>query len=273
MLKVEKIRLMTQISIFEEKDGKDIYEISRHFKGDYISRKILVSMIHYTLCFLLAAFIMLLMNLENILLHLNLNFITSVSRSLLILYGIGGAICAILSYVIHAEKYEKGHRNSLFYAAKLDKLLHLQSNRTDALDIDEEDAEYYAETGGDIRIYNPQNGTMNRVPTQFKVEAKSKVPLSPKAPASFRSTPSRSVAHSSAGQHAYTRQTSVPKGGWLDDPIMPEAHPSDWIDDPIEPEGGWLDDAPASRSMPKHPSAGRKTTVDKKIDVLDITKR
>ena len=34
MLNVEKIRLMTQLSIYDRKEGKAIRDVSRYFKGD-----------------------------------------------------------------------------------------------------------------------------------------------------------------------------------------------------------------------------------------------
>ena len=53
MLNVEKIRLMTQLSIYDRKEGKAIRDVSRYFKGDYLSRRMFMALVHYTLCFIL----------------------------------------------------------------------------------------------------------------------------------------------------------------------------------------------------------------------------
>lgn len=272
MLNVEKIRLMARISIYEESHGKDIMEISRHFKGDYVSRKILIAMIHYTLCFLLVAFIILIMNLETILLHLNLDFLSSVSKSMLLIYGIGGAICLIGSYIFYAETYEACHRDSLFYAAKLDKLLHLDENANEALEIDAEEAEYYAEQGGDIHVYNPERGSWDWVQPQLQLRLHSGNDItSPKRPVIQKNVQRDTV--SKTRLRPTSGRSFTERNDWLDEPVVPKPDPSDWIDTPIEPEGGWLDDAPVHRSHSKHTYHKPAENNRRDIDVLDITKR
>ena len=51
---------------------------------------------------------------------------------------------------------------------------------------------------------------------------------------------------------------------WLDDPIEPEGG---WLDDPVEPEGGWLDDPVESK---KHSDTGMPSADG--IQLMDFRK-
>ena len=171
MLNVEKIRLMTQLSIYERREGEGIIETSKFFKGDYVSRKILTSCIYYTLCFILIAIVLSIINLEEILLKLNIPFIIESLRSIVIVYLVGMAFMILGSYIRFTSRYDYVHRKSLFYSAKLDKLLHMQEDE-DSLDITEDESEYYKETGGNIRIYDDSRNTWETVKPQFHTVVK-----------------------------------------------------------------------------------------------------
>lgn len=183
MLNVEKIRLMTQLSIYDRKEGKAIRDVSRYFKGDYLSRRMFMALVHYTLCFILVSMLLMLINLEELLMHLNIPFIVAAARVLLFIYVLGFVGMMAFSYVRYARAYDDLHRKSLYYMAKLDKLLQLEEAPDTKLDIESAGSEFYKEKSGKIRIMDESTE-------------------------------------------------------WLDDPIEPEGG---WLDDPVEPEGGWLD--------------------------------
>lgn len=183
MLNVEKIRLMTQLSIYDRKEGKAIRDVSRYFKGDYLSRRMFMALVHYTLCFILVSMLLMLINVEELLMHLNIPFIVAAARVLLFIYVLGFVGMMAFSYVRYARAYDDLHRKSLYYMAKLDKLLQLEEAPDTKLDIESAGSEFYKEKSGKIRIMDESTE-------------------------------------------------------WLDDPIEPEGG---WLDDPVEPEGGWLD--------------------------------
>lgn len=233
MLNVEKIRLMTQLSIYDRKEGKAIRDVSRYFKGDYLSRRIFMALVHYTLCFILVSMLLMLINLEELLMHLNIPFIVAAVRVLLFIYVLGFVGMMAFSYVRYARAYDDLHRKSLYYMAKLDKLLQLEEAPDTKLDIESAGSEFYKEKGGKIRI-------MEDAPKQ---EAKcSKTQPDRKNSATAASKKAESQRMERAAQHTLQKKPPQPavqeEEQWLDDPIEPE---NGWLDDPVEPEGGWLD--------------------------------
>ena len=124
----EKISLMAQIAIFEKRQGKDIIEISRYFRSDYISRKVLFAVLHYTMCFLMVTAMVLLMRLESFLGKPDLVMLMEGGKRLSIIYLAGAALIALISYVVSAGKYERVHRLSLYYMSKLEKLLEMEED-------------------------------------------------------------------------------------------------------------------------------------------------
>ena len=48
MLNEEKIRLMTGIAMFEKEANKEIFPVTRYFKSDYISSRLIRSFLAYS---------------------------------------------------------------------------------------------------------------------------------------------------------------------------------------------------------------------------------
>ena len=249
MLNVEKIRLMTQLSIYDRKEGKAIRDVSRYFKGDYLSRRMFMALVHYTLCFILVSMLLMLINLEELLMHLNIPFIVAAVRVLLFIYVLGFVGMMAFSYVRYARAYDDLHRKSLYYMAKLDKLLQLEEAPDTKLDIESAGSEFYKEKGGKIRI-------LEDAPERPAKRSKT----APDRKSSATTAPKQAEAQRMEQTVQHTPQKKTPQPAvreeeeWLDDPIEPE---NGWLDDPIEPEGGWLDDPvePKERSDTGRPSA------------------
>ena len=226
MLNVEKIRLMTQLSIYDRKEGKAIRDVSRYFKGDYLSRRMFMALVHYTLCFILVSMLLMLINIEELLMHLNIPFIVAAVRVLLFIYVLGFVGMMAFSYVRYARAYDDLHRKSLYYMAKLDKLLQLEEAPDTKLDIESAGSEFYKEKSGKIRIMED---------TSEHQAKRTKTPPDSRSSA----TPTQEQVED---QHTLRKNTvqaaAREEEEWLDDPIEPE---NGWLDDPVEPEGGWLD--------------------------------
>lgn len=194
MLNVEKIRLMTQLSIYDRKEGKAIRDVSRYFKGDYLSRRMFMALVHYTLCFILVSMLLMLINLEELLMHLNIPFIVAAARVLLFIYVLGFVGMMAFSYVRYARAYDDLHRKSLYYMAKLDKLLQLEEAPDTKLDIESAGSEFYKEKSGKIRIMDESTEWLD--------------------------------------------DPIEPEGGWLDgeDDTVNTGDDNGWLDDPVEPK-------------------------------------
>lgn len=226
MLNVEKIRLMTQLSIYDRKEGKAIRDVSRYFKGDYLSRRMFMALVHYTLCFILVSMLLMLINIEELLMHLNIPFIVAAVRVLLFIYVLGFVGMMAFSYVRYARAYDDLHRKSLYYMAKLDKLLQLEEAPDTKLDIESAGSEFYKEKGGKIRV-------MEDAPLRQAKRSKT----APDRRSSASAAP-KQVEEQPAKRKSAVQTPDRQEEEWLDDPIEPE---NGWLDDPVEPEGGWLD--------------------------------
>lgn len=125
MLNTEKIKLMCQLALFEEREGKGVFEINKYYKSDYISKHLFTTLVHYTLCFLLILLICGMLKINDIFLLLSLDFLKETGRTVLFIYVAGMFLVAVFSYITLSERYDASHRLELFYSAKLNKLLKL----------------------------------------------------------------------------------------------------------------------------------------------------
>ncbi|SFG57325.1 hypothetical protein [Oribacterium sp. WCC10] len=251
MLNVEKIRLMTQLSIYEKKEGKGIIETSKYFKGDYISRGILTAAIYYTLCYILIAIVYCIINLEEILLKLNIPFIMSMLHTIVVIYLAGLVLMIFCAYIRYNHRYDSAHRKSLYYTAKLDKLLRMQETENGFLDITEDEAEYYRETGGKIRIYDDSKNTWQTIMPQFHTIVKSEADITSGSNKNndLDFVPINNGRINSSSQSGYLKShpdayhgSYEPEGGWLDDPVPSGTRGDTSGKDISTPPGGWLDE-------------------------------
>ena len=67
MLNEDKIKLMTNVSMFEKHEEKYISLATRFFRSDYISRNLLRAFLGYTLCWVLGFLLVILYRAEEIL--------------------------------------------------------------------------------------------------------------------------------------------------------------------------------------------------------------
>ena len=58
MISEQRVKLMTRLAAYEQKEGKKNEEIGSYFRGDYISFQILKSVIYGTMAFLLVLLIL-----------------------------------------------------------------------------------------------------------------------------------------------------------------------------------------------------------------------
>ena len=131
-----------------------------------------MALVHYTLCFILVSMLLMLINLEELLMHLNIPFIVAAVRVLLFIYVLGFVGMMAFSYVRYARAYDDLHRKSLYYMAKLDKLLQLEEAPDTKLDIESAGSEFYKEKSGKIRIMESSKARRATSPVTSSVSCK-----------------------------------------------------------------------------------------------------
>lgn len=119
MLNEDKIRLMTEIAMFEKKNAKDMIPAGRYFKSDFVGLWILRSFLSYTVAFGLCLALWVLYQIEGIMSTMDLSVILESLKLISILYGSGLLLYLLFTYGFCSGKYEAAARNIRIYQARL----------------------------------------------------------------------------------------------------------------------------------------------------------
>lgn len=122
MLNEDKIKLMTSISMFEKKEERYLAPVKRYFKGDYISRHLLRSLLGYTFCWLLGVALVLVYCAQNIFAMMNLDAVREYGMLFVISYIGGLVVYQIITGIVYARRYNHGMRGMKVYVARLRRL-------------------------------------------------------------------------------------------------------------------------------------------------------
>ena len=122
MLSEEKIKIMTNLAMFEKSEGNRIFPVNRYFKSDYISSKLLSSFFSYTLSFLLGLVLWVLCYVEKWLNVMWIESLIELGMKVGVIYLAGLVVYLIISLSIYAKRYDYASRGMKVYMAKLKRL-------------------------------------------------------------------------------------------------------------------------------------------------------
>lgn len=122
MLNEEKLRLMTDLAMFEKKHGTGVKIAASYFKGDYISRKLIRGFLCYTLCSLMLLAVWILFNLDLFISTRVMDSLVGMLWKAAALYGGGLLFYAALIVTIYGQRYETWSGMSRIYIVKLKHL-------------------------------------------------------------------------------------------------------------------------------------------------------
>ena len=122
MLNNRKIRLMTKIALYEEKETKKALRTNQYYKWDYISFHVLKVLLSVTVCFAVGFLMWGVYHAEAILTEASIAQIFHMAKLLLLLYGLMAVAYLIISFVIYQERYQKIQKGLRRYHAYLKKL-------------------------------------------------------------------------------------------------------------------------------------------------------
>ncbi len=89
MLNEDKIKLMTELALYEQKEKKALDETRRYFKSDYVARHLLQSFFGFTLSYLLVLLLVVLYNIQKILEIIVIFDFVPLFRNVLLFYFVG----------------------------------------------------------------------------------------------------------------------------------------------------------------------------------------
>lgn len=122
MLSEEKIKIMTNLAMFEKHEGKKIVPANKYFKSDYVSGKLLRSFFSYTVSFVLCLALWILCFVDQWISTMKLDSLLDYGMQIGIIYIAGLVIYLIISFAVYARRYDDASRRRKVYLAKLKRL-------------------------------------------------------------------------------------------------------------------------------------------------------
>ncbi len=122
MLKPNKIRLMTELAIYEKNRKRDVFDISDFYENDYIAGQLFSSFVRYTICAAVIFILYVFLNSECIFTKINMDGAGAVLSNSFVAYIIGLIIYMLITYFVSRKRYKDARRGMLLYASKLKRL-------------------------------------------------------------------------------------------------------------------------------------------------------
>ena len=122
MLDIDKVRLMTDLAVYEKKNSRTVFEINNYYRHDYIMGQLLGAFVRYLLCMVLCFLLYLAFQAGVLFYDINVSGLSEVLRELSIYFGTGLLIYLIFTYLVAVKRYKTSKRGILLYATKLKRL-------------------------------------------------------------------------------------------------------------------------------------------------------
>lgn len=122
MISEQRVKLMTRLAAYEQKEGKKNEEIGSYFRGDYISLQILKSVISATMAFILIVALFVFYDSELFLSDIYKIDILEYVKKLIMYYFVFTGVYVLISYVVYAIRYRKAKKRLKVYFNNLKRL-------------------------------------------------------------------------------------------------------------------------------------------------------
>ena len=107
MVNEEKVKLMTQMAIYESTKGKEQLQVSKYYKNDYVKFHMLKTAVAATFAYALILTFYGLLHAEKLLEQINGMDYLATGKALLLSYAIVVVIYVIIAWVIYSIRYER----------------------------------------------------------------------------------------------------------------------------------------------------------------------
>ncbi len=122
MVNEEKVRMMTKLTIYEEKKGKDMFPIGNYYRGDYIAKTMIVNFFLGTIAFVLLGLIVVGYQMDGLIDNLISLDVASIAMLIAVAYGIFLVVYLGVTYVVTSYRYKKNKRSLKAYEKALKTL-------------------------------------------------------------------------------------------------------------------------------------------------------
>lgn len=108
MVNKERVKLMTKMASYENKEGKEDLKITEYYRKDYVSMNVLFTVIWITVGYAMMAGLILVINMEKLMNHLSVKMFLLLAGSI-----VGAYLFLIILYgVIAHDLYKKRHNRA-----------------------------------------------------------------------------------------------------------------------------------------------------------------
>ena len=122
MLNEEKIRLMTRLALYEQKEGKKDLSLSKYYRTDYLALKMINSTIIMSLGYIILIATIVLIRIEELISNIVNMDLAAIGRNVLIAYVILFAVNMAATYFISSYRFKKSRGNLNHYNGDLKDL-------------------------------------------------------------------------------------------------------------------------------------------------------
>lgn len=129
MLNEKKIALMTKMAIYEQGEGKKSFPMSKYYRSDYLSLRLINVTIVVTVAYLLVVAMVVLVNFESILENLVTMDLLKTGKYLLGSYIAVTLINGLITYFVSRCRFRKYRRGLNEYNGNLKKLYAMNGRR------------------------------------------------------------------------------------------------------------------------------------------------
>lgn len=130
MLNEKKIALMTKMAIYEQKEGRKSLPMSKYYRSDYISLRIINTVIVTTIAFFLVVGLAVLVNVEKLLDELVSMDLMKIGKNILIAYIVVILFHIAMTYIVYSYRFKKYRKGLNEYNGRLKKLYAINKQKS-----------------------------------------------------------------------------------------------------------------------------------------------
>ena len=119
----KRIRMMTKLADFEQKNHSVLRNAEDYYRSDYIGIHLFKNLIRITLAYLIGAGLWACYHMESLMKKLNTMDIRETGIKLLISYGVITVLFLLLTYIIYAVRFYLAERKLQTYRNMLERLI------------------------------------------------------------------------------------------------------------------------------------------------------
>ncbi len=122
MLNEDRIKLMTKMAAYENRQGKKDMSVHEFFRGDYISFQVLKSALYATVGYALGVAMYILYDLEGFLTDFYKMDVVEFAKGIATKYAVVLVIYLLVSYFIYAYRFSRAKKHMKKYISRLNEL-------------------------------------------------------------------------------------------------------------------------------------------------------